>query len=106
MLVVLERFFFSHSDGCEAVGARTVVENGEEGRRRQPKNRKTERKRRENGEKTERKRRENREKERVDERETKRRGWMLMILIINSDPSIRRPWRSGIPATNVNSATT
>ena len=26
---------------------------------------------------------------------------MLMILIINSDPSIHRPWRSGIPATDV-----
>lgn len=42
-----------------------------------------------------------RERERVDEREMKGRGWMLMILIINSDPSIHRPWRSGIPATDV-----
>jgi len=27
---------------------------------------------------------------------------MLMILIIDGDPSIHRPRRSGIPATNVN----
>ena len=74
----------SYSDGCEAVAARIVVENGEEeGRRGETRRRKARRRRRRKGRKIERQRK----RERVDESETeKERG-------VDVDDSHNR-WRS------------